>query len=699
MMIAVAGGCGLFLSCGQTDPTVPPVAKKQAHTSTIHGLERVDNYFWLRERDNPDVIDYLEAENAHTEAMMAGTVDLQLELYDEIVARIKQNDFSVPEKRGDYYYYTRTEEGLQYKIHCRKLGSLEADEEIILDENLMAAGQAFFRLGVLRISPDHRLAAFAVDTTGNERYRLGVKNLKTGEIYRDAIDSVSTELEWAADNRTIFYTVADDAWRDYRLYRHVLGADRADDVLVYEEPDEMFWLSVSKTKSQAYLLLTLGSITSDEVHYLPADDPTGLFRMVSPRRSDVEYDVYHHDSRFYIVTNDEALNFRLVEAPVSGPIYKNWREVIGNRNTVKLDGLDMFAEHMVLYEREEGLTQISIYDFASGDTRRIEFDAPTYSCWGEENPDFNSQLLRFGYESMTTPETIYDYDLVTNEREVKKQKEVLGGYDPDDYVEERLWAEAPDGVSVPVSLVYRKDMRRDEGNPLYLYAYGAYGSSWDPYFSNNRVSLLDRGFVFALAHVRGGEEMGRHWYDDGRMLNKKNTFTDFIAVAENLVKRGYTTPDKLVCSGGSAGGLLIGAVVTQRPDLFAAAIADVPFVDVINTMLDPDIPLTVIEYEEWGNPNIKEQFDYMLSYSPYDQVQAQAYPAMLITAGLHDTRVQYWEPAKWTAKLRAHKTDTNRLLLKTNMGCGHGGSSGRYERIREIAFEYAFVLDVLQMTD
>jgi len=690
---------GIAVSCNRTATPTPPVARIIPHVDTVFDRELSDDYFWLRERDNPEVLAYLEAENAYTEAMTAHTASLQQTIYDEIVGRMNQTDFSVPVKRGDYYYYTRTEEGKQYKIHCRKQGSLEAAEEIILDENELSEGHDFFHLGSIRISPNHELLAFTADFVGNERYRLQVKNLVSEAIYPDAIDSVSTEMEWAADNRTMFYTVADEAWRDYRLYRHVLGTPMDDDVLVFEEPDDAFWLELTKSKSQDYLFMQLGSMTTDEVHFLRADQPEGEFAIIHPRQQGMEYDVYHHGNKFYIVTNDGALNFKLMETPVDEPARENWAEVIGHRNSVKLDALDMFADYMVLYEREDGLTQIRYLDFATSSYRAIEFDQPVYSCWGQDNPDFNSHWLRFGYESLVAPKTIYDFDLVTGERVLMKQKEVLGGYDPELYSQERIWATATDGARIPVSLVYRTDLKREGGNPLYLYAYGAYGSSWDPYFSYYRVSLLDRGFIFAIAHVRGGEEMGRQWYDDGKLFNKKNTFTDFIAVGEHLIDQRYTTPEQLVISGGSAGGLLIGAVVNQRPDLFGMAIAEVPFVDVINTMLDPDIPLTVIEYEEWGNPNIRKEFDYMLSYSPYDNVTSQAYPAMLVTAGLNDTRVQYWEPAKWTAKLRTHKTDHRPLLLKTNMGAGHGGASGRYDRIREVAFEYAFVLDVLGLSD
>ena len=673
----------------------PPVAKVDAKVDTLFGRTMVDNYHWLRDRGNPEVIAYLEAENEYTDKLMKHTGAFQEKLYQEIVSRIKETDLSVPVKRDEYYYYSRTEEGKQYSIYCRKKGSLDAPEEILLDVNQLAEGLEFTRLGIYEVSPNHRLLAFAVDTSGSERYTLRVKDLETGELFPDVIDSVATSFEWANDNKTFFYTVVDDTWRPFELYRHELGRPVNDDVLVLREDDEAFWLGVSKSKDMKYLFINLGSQTSSEVLFLDADRPTGSFRMIQQREHEMEYAVSHHRDHFYIVTNDEARNFKLVRTPVTRPSKENWQEVIPHRKDVKLDRIEAFRDYMALYERENGFRQIRIRDIASDQTHRIEFPEPVYTCWGEYNPDFNGGILRFTYMSLVTPRSVYDYDMKTRERELKKQKEVLGGYDPEQYQSERIYAVAPDSTLVPVSMVYRKGMIKDGCNPLYLYGYGAYGISMDPYFSSSRLSLLDRGFIYATAHIRGGGEMGRYWYDDGKLLHKKNTFTDFIAVAEYLIAEKYTSPDKLVCSGGSAGGLLIGAVVNMRPDLFKAVVAEVPFVDLMNTMLDEDIPLTVIEYEEWGNPNEKEYFDYMLSYSPYDNVAAGDYPDMLIRAGLNDTRVQYWEPAKWTAKLRAMKTDRNRLLLKTNMGAGHGGVSGRYSHLRELAFDYAFVLDVM----
>lgn len=688
-----------WVHCGGQVEVAPPVARTEPKVDTLFGQKRVDNYYWLRHRDNPEVIDYLKAENAYTQGVMKHTEKLQQSLYEEMVSRIKETDLSVPIKRDDYYYYSRTEKGKQYKIHCRKKGSLDAQEEILLDVNQLAEGKDYMYLGIYKVSPDHELLAYAVDITGGERYTLRVKNLETGKLLPDVIDSVGTSFQWANDNKTFFYTIRDEAWRPFKLYRHVLGDDVKNDLLVYHEKDDAFFLSVRKSKSMKYLFIYLGSMTTTEIHYLNADNPAGEFKLVHPRQQDMEYRMTHHDNHFLIVTNDNAKNFKLMQAPVSNPSKKNWKELVPHRKSVKLDGIEVFEDFLVLYERENGLKQITIRDFSTDETHRVKFPEPVYTFWSEYNPEYSSQLLRFNYSSFVTPRSVFDYNMDTRDRELKKQDEILGGYDPDQYQSEQTFAVAEDGTRIPISMVYKKGLVEDGNNPLYLYAYGAYGASSEPYFSSNRVSLLDRGFVFAIAHVRGGGEMGRFWYDDGKLLHKKNTFTDFIAAAEHLIAENYTSTERLVISGVSAGGLLIGSVVNMRPDLFKAVIADVPFVDLINTMLDPSIPLTVIEYEEWGNPHKKEYHDYMLSYSPYDNVAAKEYPHMLILAGLNDTRVQYWEPTKWTAKLRALKTDNNRLLLKTNMGTGHGGASGRYDRIKEMAFEYAFILDVLGMTE
>ena len=695
--IIFAGAAVMNSGCA-SDP-IPPVAQKNSHVDTVLNHERSDEYFWLRDRENPDVIAYLEAENAYTAEVMKHTEKLQEKIYDEIVGRIKETDLSVPVKRDDYYYYSRTEKGKEYSIYCRKKGSLESEEQITLDLNQLADGKDFLSLGAYMISPDHKLLAYAVDYQGNEHYNIYVKNLETGELLDDVIEDASSSLQWANDNKTIFYTVFDDAWRPYKLYRHKLGTMQKDDALVYHEEDDGFWMDIAKTKNHKYLMMQFGNKTTSEIRILNADNPTGQFKIIHPRQRDMKYWVESRGDSLYILTNDnEAKNYKLMITSISKPARKYWKEVIPHSTAVMLDDFDVFRDHLVIYEREEGLQKILIKNLNSGEDHVVAFSEPAYSIMQSSNPDFNTGTLRFSYESMVTPNSVYDYNMDTRERELKKQKEVLGGYDPEQYISERVWAVVKDGTKIPISLVHRKDVEKNSNNPLMLYGYGAYGMSMDPWFSISRLSLLDRGFVYAIAHVRGGGEMGRYWYDDGKLLNKMNTFTDFIACAEHLIKENYTSKDRLVIGGGSAGGLLVGAVVNMRPDLFKVVIGDVPFVDVMNTMLDESIPLTVLEYEEWGNPNEEQYYDYMMKYSPYDNVEAKDYPNMLITAGLNDTRVQYWEPAKWTARLRAMKTDNNRLLLKTNMGAGHGGKSGRYERIEEIAFEYAFMLDILGIT-
>lgn len=673
----------------------PPVAKIIPHPDTLFGEVRVDDYFWLRDKSNSEVIQYLEAENRYTEAIMKPTEKSQEDLYRELLSRIKETDLSVPEKIDDYFYYTRTQEGKQYSIHCRKKGSLEATEEILLDPNVLAGGNQYFRIGVHSVSPDHQLLAYSVDTTGAEAYTLYVKDLNTGKLFSDEIPNTSYSVEWANDNQTLFYTVLNEAKRPFKLFRHKLGTNPTEDVLVYHERDEAFFLDLTKAKSRKYLLMNLGSNTTTEVHYLVADNPTGDFQVISPRQAEVEYYLEHHQDRIFILTNQDAKNFKLMEVSVANPGRQNWKEVISHRDSVKLDRLEVFRNHLVLYEREGGLKKIRITDLTSNQTHHLDFPEPVYTFWPSGNPDFNSNLLRFSYTSLVTPSSVFDYDMNTRTRELKKQEEVLGGYDPLLYQSERIFAKAKDGTMIPISLVYQKGMVRNGNNPLYLYGYGSYGASIDPWFSPHRLSLMDRGFIYAIAHIRGGGEMGRYWYDQGKLLNKKNSFTDFIVCAEHLIAEKYTSSGKLVIAGGSAGGLLMGAVANMRPDLFKIVIAKVPFVDLMNTMLDPSIPLTVIEYEEWGNPQQKEYYDYMKSYSPYDNVSAENYPHILITAGLNDPRVAYWEPTKWTAKLRASKKDQNLLLLKTNLGAGHGGPSGRYEQIKEVAFEFAFIFQVL----
>jgi oligopeptidase B len=695
-LLALAGLWWVLLSVqgAQGQEPAPPVAKQVHVALEQHGVVRVDPYYWMNDRDDPDVVAYLEAENAYTEASMAHTKALQEVLFDEIKGRIQQTDMSVPYLRDGYYYYTRYEEGEAYPIYARKQGSLEAPEQVMLDVNRLAEGHAFYHVR-WDVSPGQDLLAYAADTLGRRLYTLRFKNLATGEDLPDVIPNVTGNVAWANDNRTLFYTRQDpQTLRWHRVYRHTLGTDAATDVLVYDEADETFSTYVLKTKSKQYLMIASFQTLSSEYRYLDADAPDGAFQVFEPRARGHEYQVDHYGDTFYIRTNDQAKNFRLMEAPVAATGRAHWTEVIPHREDVLLEGFELFRDHLVLQERKSGLTQLRIRPWSGAEEHYIDFGEPAYQAYIGTNPELDTQVLRYNYTSLTTPGSVYDYDMETREKVLLKREEVLGGFDPGDYVTERMYATAEDGAQVPISLVRRKDLPRDAAHPLLLYGYGSYGASMDASFSSPRLSLIDRGFIYAIAHVRGGEELGRAWYEDGKLLKKKNTFTDFIACAEHLVAEGYTVPDRLFAMGGSAGGLLMGAVVNLRPELFEGIVAQVPFVDVVTTMLDDSIPLTTSEYDEWGDPNDKEYFDYIRSYSPYDNVEAKAYPHLLVTTGLHDSQVQYWEPAKWVAKLRATKTDTNRLLLKTNMDAGHGGASGRYERYKEVAFEYAFLLDL-----
>ncbi|MSV35388.1 MAG: S9 family peptidase [Bryobacterales bacterium] len=676
-----------------TNPGSPPAAKIIPHVTTVHGDTRVDNYFWLRDRDHPDTLAYLRAENAYAEEMMKAGVPLRTKLYGEMLGRIKQTDVSAPVKRDEFFYYTRTEEGKPYPIHCRKQGSLEAPEQVLVDGNALAEGHGYFRIGNFIASPNHRLLAYSVDFDGNEMYTIRVKNLDTGELLPDEIPNTYYSLEWASDNAAFFYTVLDEALRPYKVFRHTLGV--AKNPLVYHEPDERFTVELSSTRSRAYVFININSSLTSEVRFLSKSEPHGEFRVLLPRVFGTEYDVTHRGASFFIRTNDAAKGFRVVEAPVADPSKPNWKEIIPARDGVTVENVAAFQDYLVTEERQGGLTQIWIRDFRGGGAHRVEFPEPTYTAGLGPNAEFNTKLLRFHYTSLVTPESVYDYNMATCERELKKRQEVLGGYDPALYQSERIFAVAPDGVEVPVSIVYKKRFVRDGRAPLLLYGYGSYGLSSDPAFSSNVLSLINRGFAYAIAHIRGGMDMGKPWHEDGRLLKKKNTFTDFIAAAERLVELRYTSPGRLAITGGSAGGLLMGAVINMRPDLFAAVVTRVPFVDSLNTALDASLPLTVGEYEEFGNPQEPDFYHYMKSYAPYENVAAQEYPAILITAGLNDPRVSYWEPAKWTAKLRTMKKDKRPLLLKTNLEAGHFGASGRYEYLKEIAFNYAFLLGVL----
>ncbi len=667
----------------------PPIARREAHVVELHGDRRVDEYAWLREKNNPEVRAYLEAENEYADSILAPAAALRDKLYAEIVGRIKQTDLTVPARLGKYFHYTRTEEGKQYNIWCRREGSEGGPEEVLLDGNALAEGHEFFAVGAFDVSDDGGLLAYTTDFTGFREFTLWVKDLSTGRLLPDRIEHVAS-LVWAGDRRTLFYTVEDDAKRSYRLYRHRLGESH--DALLYEETDERFRLTVGRSRSRQFLFLDSASHTTSEIRFLPANAPGGEWRMVAARQADHEYEVEHHGERLYIRSNRAGRNFALFSAPVQDPRPENWREEVPHRPEVMLAGMDFFARHSVLYEREEGLPRMRVTDLRSGEWHRIEFPEPAYSAMAGDNFEFDTDVLRFVYESLVTPRSIFDYDMGTRERRRRKQTEVLGGYDPAQYVTERLTATAGDGTHIPISIVYRRGRPRDGAGPMLLVGYGSYGYPLPVIFNSNRVSLLDRGFAVALAHVRGGGEMGKPWHDQGRMLNKRNTFTDFIAAADYLVAEGYAARQRLAIHGGSAGGLLIGAVLNMRPDICGAALLYVPFVDVINSMLDSTLPLTVGEFEEWGNPQNAEEYAYMRTYCPYTNLAARAYPAMLLRTALNDSQVMYWEPAKYTARLRTLKTDANPLLLKVNLAAGHGGASGRYDALREVAYDYAFML-------
>jgi len=664
----------------------------------VHGERRADEYFWLRGKDDPEVMAYLRAENAHTEAIMQPSAALVDTLYAEMLARIKEDDQTVPYRRGDHFYYSRTEQGKQYPILCRKRGSVDAPEEVTLDLNALAAGHPFFALGMGVVSDDGHLLAYTTDLTGFRQYTLSVKDLRTGALLPDRVEKV-VSIAWAADDRTLFYVTEDAAKRPYRLYRHVLGA--ADDDLVYEETDALFNLGVERTRSRRYLLATSASFTTTEVRYHAAAETGAPWTLILPREQDHEYHVEHWmgdgaEERFYIRTNGGGRrNFRLVTAPVADPRPQNWIERIAHRDDVMLEDVEVFATHHVVHERDDGLSRLRVTTLADGAAHHIEFPEPAYEVSPDHNPEFAASSYRFRYQSLVTPPSVFDYAVAGRRSVLLKQMEVLGGYDPARYRVERVHATAADGARIPISLVRRADTPRDGTSPLLLTGYGAYGISLPVMFSSSRLSLLDRGVAFAIAHIRGGGELGKRWHDDGRMLCKRNTFTDFIAAAEFLVKRGDTRPDRLVIEGGSAGGLLVGAVLNMRPDLFRAAVLRVPFVDVINTMLDETLPLTVGEFEEWGNPKILEQYEYIKSYCPYTNLAPGAYPAILVRTSLNDSQVMYWEPAKYVAKLRTLKTDARPLLFKINLDAGHGGASGRYDHLREIAFDYAFILTQL----
>ena len=679
----------------QQKKPIPPVANVRPVQFEKHGDIRVDQYAWLSQRHDPEVLAYLNAENEYAKNVMAHTTDLETTLFEEIKGRIKPKDLSVPYKLDDYYYYTRFEEGNEYPLYCRKKGSLDADEEIMLDVNQLAEGHEFFDVGALAVSFAQDFLAYAVDTQGRRIYTIYIKHLVTQESLSDEIPTVTGNMAWANDNRTLFYSKQDtNTLRPYQIWRHMVGEHHTQDVLVYEEADDTFVTSVLKTKSKQYLMIASHQTVSSEYRLLEANNPTGTFQVFHPRQRNHEYDIDHVGETFYIRTNDQAKNFRLMATSIYHMEKSQWKEIIPHRPHTLLESFELFQDHLVVEERKDALTQLRIIPWSGGEEHYLDFGEPTYWASIGDNYEMQTHVLRFVYTSMTTPYTVYDYDMMTRKKTLRKQEEVLGGFDQSLYQTERIWAVGSDGTQIPISLVYRNDLIRSEKNPLLLYGYGSYGISMDATFSSPRLSLLNRGFVFAIAHVRGGEELGRQWYEEGKLMRKNNTFTDFIACAEHLLRKGYACKEKLFAMGGSAGGLLMGAVMNMRPDLFHGIVAQVPFVDVVTTMLDPTLPLTTGEYDEWGNPNDKAAYDYIRAYSPYDNVKANAYPHLLVTTGLHDSQVQYWEPAKWVAKLRTLTTNQNRLLLKTNMDAGHGGMSGRFRRYEELAGIYAFLCDL-----
>jgi oligopeptidase B len=705
----VAGGA-MFVFLGAETGSLPaaPVAKKDPHVTEINGQKLVDNYFWLRDKPNPEVRAYLEAENAYTDAVMKPTEPFQKKLYDEMLSHVKETDVEVPYREGDYFYYTRFEAGKQYPIRCRKRANVngtgspdagggaratsDAPEEVILDQNELAQGKPFMSVAAFAVSPDGNLLAYSYDDTGFRQYKLAVKDLRTGKTLSDHAERVGSVV-WANDNKNIFYTQEDAvSKRQYRLYRHTLEGEDPD-ALVYEEKDEKFELRAEKSRSEKFLFLVSGSHTTTEARYLPAADAFGEWKVIEPRKQGVEYYPDHNASRFYIRVNDTGRNFRLVTAPVDDPGSANWHEVMAQNPDIMLHDMDLFRNFLVLYQREAGLPQIRVIDLRSGQSKKITFPEQAYAAYAYVNRVYDTTEFRYGYQSPITPPSVFSYDMEKGTSTLLKQKEVPGGYDPKKYEVEQIYTVASDGAKIPVSVLHLKGAKLDGKGALYLYGYGSYGISIDMYFNSNIFSMVDRGVTTAVAHIRGGGEMGKAWHDAGKMMNKKNTFTDFIACAEDLVKRGYGSKDRLVIEGRSAGGLLMGAVLNMRPDLFHGALVGVPFVDVINTMLDESLPLTVGEFEEWGNPKEKAAFDYMISYSPYDNVEAKNYPDMLVKTSFNDSQVMYWEPAKYVAKMRATRTDHNTLILKTNLQpAGHGGASGRYDRLHEASFDYAWIL-------
>lgn len=681
-----------FANGDQQKNPEPPIAKIIPKITELHAEKQLDNYAWLREKENPETIAYLNAENAYTDAMTAHLKTFEESLYKEMLARIKETDMSVPIKRGEYYYYTRTEASKQYSYFCRKYRSLESPEEMLLDQNALAEGKDYLDVGLLQISDDHNLLAYSVDETGYRQYKLYFKNLKTGEWLKDDVGFI-VSFQWASDNQTFFYTIEDEAKRSYRLYRRTLGDATGE--LIYEEPDALYSVYTSRSHDRQFIFLNIRSKTTSETRFVKSAAPKSDFQMIHPRENEHKYSVEHRNGEFYILSNKNAKNYRLLTAPVSNPSEKNWKELIAHRPDALIEDVEVFLQHLVLSVRENGLTEFEVLNFSTQETKRIKFPEPTYLAYSESNPEFEATKFRYNYQSLVSPPSVYEYDMNSGESVLLKQQEVLGGYDPSMYKSERLWATATDGTKVPISIVYKKEFKRDGNAPMLLYGYGSYGFAIGASFSSSRLALLNRGVAFAIAHIRGGNDLGEQWHDAGKMMNKKNTFTDFIACAEHLFKEKYTSPSRLAIEGGSAGGLLIGAVLNMRPDICHFAHLAVPFVDVVNTMLDESLPLTVGEFLEWGNPKVKTEYDYIKSYCPYSNLERKNYPNILVTTSFNDSQVGYWEPAKYTAKLRALKTDNNKLLFKINMNAGHSGASGRYDYLKELAFEYCMILSML----
>jgi oligopeptidase B len=707
--IIFAAGCNT--NPQTTTPTAtPPMAKKIPFEMTEHGDTRVDNYYWMRlsdeqknapdssrDQQTQDVLDYLNAENAYTKSMLAHTDAFQTKLFEEMKGRIKETDQSVPVKDNGYWYYTRYEAGKDYAFNCRKKESMETGvEEVLVNGPALAQGHDYWALGGLDVCEDNTILVYSEDVVSRRIYTASFRNIQTGEMLSDKIEGISGCPVWANDNKTLFYVKKDPTTlRDFQIWKHTLGTPQSNDVVVFEENDEEFSCFVYKTKSKKYMVIGSNQTLSNEYRVLSADVPSGEFKIIQPRERNLEYGIDHYGDRFYITTNLDAKNFRLMSCPENATTKENWQEVIAHRADVLLEGIEIFKDYLVVQERKTGLNQLRIIRWDDKSEYYVEFQDPTYAAGVGANPDFDTQVLRYGYSSLTTPASTYDFNMSTKDRKLMKQQEVVGGHDPSQYNSERLYAKATDGTMVPISLVYKKGTKLDGSAPTLLYAYGSYGATMDAGFSSARLSLLNRGFVYAIAHIRGGQEMGRHWYEDGKLLKKKNTFTDFINCAEHLIANNYTSKEKLFAMGGSAGGLLMGAICNMRPDLWRGVVNAVPFVDVITTMLDETIPLTTFEFDEWGNPKNKEYYDYMKSYSPYDNIEKKAYPNILVTSGYWDSQVQYWEPAKYVAKLRDYKTDANQLLFWCNMDAGHGGKSGRFEALKEVALEYAFMMDLV----